>query len=103
RCVQAVRLGAAGFIDKAEPMERVVLEVAGVIERHRLRQEVYALQRRLGEQTMIGQSPALAKLLDAIARVAPVPSTVLIQGESGTGKELVARELHRLGRHPAGP
>jgi transcriptional regulator with GAF, ATPase, and Fis domain len=36
-------------------------------------------------------------LRDAIARVAPIPSTVLIVGESGTGKELVARELHRLG------
>ena len=34
---------------------------------------------------------------DAIARVAPIPSTVLIVGESGTGKELVARELHRRG------
>ena len=34
---------------------------------------------------------------EQIARVAPMPSTVLIVGESGTGKELVARELHRLG------
>ena len=36
-------------------------------------------------------------LRDAIARVAPIPSSVLIVGESGSGKELVARELHRLG------
>jgi DNA-binding NtrC family response regulator len=36
-------------------------------------------------------------LRQAIARVAPIPSSVLIIGESGTGKELVARELHRLG------
>jgi DNA-binding NtrC family response regulator len=36
-------------------------------------------------------------LRDAIARVAPIPSSVLVVGESGTGKELVARELHRLG------
>jgi DNA-binding NtrC family response regulator len=33
----------------------------------------------------------------SIARLAPIPSTVLIIGESGSGKELVARELHRLG------
>jgi DNA-binding NtrC family response regulator len=38
----------------------------------------------------------MKKLKDAIVRIAPVPSTVLIFGESGTGKELVARELHRL-------
>jgi DNA-binding NtrC family response regulator len=36
-------------------------------------------------------------LREAIARIAPVPSPVLIVGESGSGKELVARELHRLG------
>jgi len=103
RCVRAVRLGAAGFVDKAEPIERVVQEVANAIERHRLRREVFALQRRLGEGSLVGVSEAMAALRQAIARVAPIPSSVLILGESGTGKELVARELHRLGRNPAGP
>ena len=103
RCAQAIRLGADGFIDKAEPMERVAREVDGAIERHRLRHEVFALQRRLGESTLLGTSAAMAGLRELLAKVAPVPSTVLIQGESGTGKELVARELHRLGAHPAGP
>ena len=103
RCARAIRLGADGFIDKAEPMERVAREVDGAIERHRLRHEVFALQRRLGESALLGMSPAMAGLRALLAKVAPVPSTVLIQGESGTGKELVARELHRLGSHPAGP
>ena len=103
RCAQAIRLGADGFIDKAEPMERVAREVAGAIERHRLRHEVFALQRRLGESSLLGNSAAMTGLRELLAKVAPVPSTVLIQGESGTGKELVARELHRLGRRPAGP
>ena len=40
----------------------------------------------------------MRSLREAIARVAPIPSSVLIVGESGTGKELVARELHRLRR-----
>jgi transcriptional regulator with PAS, ATPase and Fis domain len=40
----------------------------------------------------------MRSLREAIARVAAIPSTVLIVGESGTGKELVARELHRQGR-----
>jgi two-component system nitrogen regulation response regulator NtrX len=38
----------------------------------------------------------MQKLKDAIARVAPIPSPVLIVGESGSGKELVARDIHRL-------
>jgi len=103
RCIQAVHLGAYGFIDKAEPMERVVREVETVLERKRLRSEVASLQRQLGETSLIGDSAALRRLREAIARVAPIPSPVLILGESGSGKELVARDLHRLGPGPASP
>jgi two-component system nitrogen regulation response regulator NtrX len=104
RCVEAIRLGAYSFIDKAEPMERVAQEVENAIERRRLSAEVTSLRRGFGLETpLIGTSPALNKLKEAIVRVAPVPSPVLIVGESGTGKELVARELHRLGANPKGP
>jgi DNA-binding NtrC family response regulator len=104
RCIQAIRLGAYGFVDKAEPMERVVREVETVLERKRLRGEVAALQRQLAdESSLVGDSAALRRLREAIARVAPIPSPVLILGESGSGKELVARDLHRMGPAPAGP
>ena len=96
RCAQAIRLGAVSFIDKNEPMERVVQEIAGVLERQRLVAQVAALRREAGgEAPLTGSSPAMRKLRDAIARVAPIPSPVLIVGESGSGKELVAREVHR--------
>jgi DNA-binding NtrC family response regulator len=104
RCVQAVRLGAYGFIDKAEPMERVVHEIGSAMERGRLRAENSALRRQLGRETsLVGGSAAMAELRATIAKVAPVPSQVLIVGESGSGKELVARDLHRFGPHPSGP
>jgi DNA-binding NtrC family response regulator len=104
RCIQAVRLGAYGFIDKSEPVERVVREIELAIERRRLLTEVRSLRRRLdGESTLVGGSAAMLRLREQIGKVAPVPSTVLIGGESGTGKELVARELHRLGPHPGAP
>jgi two-component system nitrogen regulation response regulator NtrX len=99
RCVQAVKLGAAGFIDKAEPVERVVQEIELVLECRRLEREVAALRQDLGTDSPLGgDSQPMRDLREAIARVAPVPSPVLIVGESGSGKELVARELHRLGR-----
>src|SRR3989454_8529932 len=103
RCIQAIRLGARGFIDKAEPMERVVQEVEQALERQRLASQVAALRDRLdGEAPLVGASPAMQRLQDAIARVAKIPSPVLVVGESGSGKELVARELHRLGPNPKG-
>ena len=103
RCIQAIGLGAYGFIDKAEPMERVVREVETVLERKRLRAELASLQRQLGETSMMGDSTPVQRLREAIARVAPIPSPVLIVGESGSGKELVARDLHRHGPGANGP
>jgi two-component system nitrogen regulation response regulator NtrX len=104
RCVQAVRLGAYGFVDKAEAVPRVVHEIESALERRRLRGELLSLRRQLGRETsLVGSSAAMTGLREMIARVAPIPSPVLIVGESGTGKELVARELHRLGPNPSGP
>jgi DNA-binding NtrC family response regulator len=104
RCVRAVQLGAYGFVDKGEPMERVAQEVERALERQRLAGEVATLRRRLdAESPLVGASPAMERLRDAIAKLAPIPSPVLVTGESGAGKELVARELHRLGKRPKGP
>ncbi len=104
RCVEAVKLGASGFIDKAESMERVVREIESALERRRLVGEVRALRRRLDPETaLVGSSKAMDRLRESIERLAPIPSPVLVVGESGAGKELVARELHRLGRGARAP
>ena len=47
-------------------------------------------------EDIVGKSPALRKVLDQIAIVAPTDSTALLHGETGTGKELVARAIHSL-------
>jgi len=52
---------------------------------------------------IIGQSPAIERVLDFLARAAPLDSTVLITGESGTGKELAARALHENSPRAAKP
>src|SRR5574341_1652369 len=105
RCVRAVKLGAYGFIDKTESMERVVHEVRRAVEHRRLSGEVAALKRQLAaeDSALVGSSAPMQELKELIAKLAPIPSPVLIEGESGTGKELVARDLHRLGRHPDEP
>jgi DNA-binding NtrC family response regulator len=104
RCVQAIRLGAFGFIDKAEPMPRVVQEVRHALERGRLVQEVRTLRARVdAESSIIGDSSVMRRLHGEIRRLAPIPSPVLILGESGTGKELVARDLHTFGADAKAP
>jgi DNA-binding NtrC family response regulator len=97
RCAQAIRLGAYSFVDKSDAVERVAREVENAVERRLLLTEVAELRRYSAEDTALrGTSPAMKKLKESIARVAPIPSTVLIVGESGSGKELVARDVHRL-------
>ena len=104
RCVQAMRIGAAGFIAKDESMERVVREVEGVLERRRLSGEVARLRARLDDaSSLVGDSAPMRSLKEMIAKVAPLPSPVLVLGESGTGKELVARDLHRVSGRDAAP
>src|SRR5437660_915036 len=69
RCTQAIRLGAQSFIDKAEPMERIVQEVENALARQRLVGQVAALRERAGTDTpLVGASPAMQRLKDAIAR-----------------------------------
>ena len=95
RAVEATRLGALDFMEKPFSRERVLLEARNAMEVQRLRQEN---QRLRGDPLgrILGDSPAMTKLREEVARVGSTEARVLIRGESGTGKELVARALHDL-------
>ncbi len=43
---------------------------------------------------LIGKSPVMARVNEAIETVGPSNLSILITGETGTGKELVARQVH---------
>jgi formate hydrogenlyase transcriptional activator len=47
-------------------------------------------------EEIVGETPALVRVLKEVETVAPTSSTVLIRGETGTGKELIARAVHEL-------
>lgn len=64
---------------------------------HHLRSTIHSQSR------IVGSSPGIQRVLETVARVAPVKSTVLIRGASGTGKELVARQIHDSSSVSAGP
>ncbi len=90
-----------GVKPESVPMLSAVASLASVAvesvrEVQRLRADYAALERSVfGNGGILGHSPAILKLLDQIANLAPRDTTVLIQGESGTGKELVACLLHQ--------
>ncbi len=53
---------------------------------------------KAGFAGIVGQSPALLKVLDLVDMVAPNDSTVLLLGETGTGKDLIAHAIHNRSR-----
>ena len=102
--VRATRLGAWDFVEKPLSLDKTVLVVKNALRQRRLERENIELQRRLhGDETMVGESPAMLELRRQIELAAPSDSRVLIFGENGTGKELVARSIHQGSRRAAAP
>jgi len=66
-------------------------------ENERLRQDAAI------EHNLVGESGAMQRVFQFIARVAPTDATVLLRGESGTGKELIAHALHANSPRARGP
>ena len=101
--VRAFREGAVDYVTKPFETEELLARVGTHIA---LRREIEAHRKskatihllvegsRAEHDALIGESPALQRVREQIAQVAPTDSTVLIQGETGTGKELVARAIH---------
>jgi DNA-binding NtrC family response regulator len=100
--VEAMRRGARDFIQKPWENERLLSILRTQVELRRALQQAerLAAENRLlsaqGLPEFIATSPAMAAVLETIARIAPSDANVLITGEHGTGKEVVARTIHAL-------
>jgi two-component system nitrogen regulation response regulator NtrX len=92
--VQATKLGALDFLEKPLSTDKLLVTLENAMRLSRLQEENRELRDRLGKHELVGSSPAMAKLLAQVQRVAPSEIRVCILGETGTGKELVARAIH---------
>ena len=103
--VAAIRAGAFDFLAKPFEIEELVFRLDRALQHRRLSQEVRRLRaaQHGPVEELSGESEAMRRLRDLVARMAPHDSPVLILGETGAGKERVARALHRHGLRPNGP
>ncbi|MEJ5349826.1 MAG: sigma-54 dependent transcriptional regulator [Desulfosoma sp.] len=96
--VKAMKLGAFDYLCKPFLEDQLVLSVERAIEKRKLVEENARLRKEIADRfsfaNIIGEDPAMLKVFDQVARVAPTDTTVLICGEHGTGKELFARAIH---------
>jgi two-component system response regulator GlrR len=103
-----MKKGAYGFVTKPFHDHDLLQKLKQTVDSHRMHRELTALRRVVGaagdeRAQLVGVSPAIERVREMIALVAPSDSTVLVLGESGTGKELVARCIRALSLRSHGP
>lgn len=111
--VEAMQAGAFDFLPKPFPPELLRAKVSRALEvgaerarAERLVEENAILREDVAgsfDEAIVGDSQAMATILERVRRVAGSESTVYIHGESGTGKELVARAIHKASPRASGP
>jgi formate hydrogenlyase transcriptional activator len=105
-------LSEAAFTEEdARVLTQVANQIAIAVENALAYRQIAELKDKLSEEKLylqdeirteynfeeiIGESPALKKVLEQLQTVAPTDSTILLLGETGTGKELIARAIHNL-------
>jgi len=94
--LKSIRLGAFDFLEKPVDAERLLITLNNAIKSSKLLKEKQSLNEELMKKyEFIGESRSIRKLFDAIDKVAPLKTKVLITGETGVGKELVAYAIHK--------
>ena len=104
--VEAMKAGAWDYLTKPADNDELLAVVQKAAEHVRLTRENRDLKKQIGQlrdTRLIGDSPAMRRVVELVEQVGPSEANVLILGESGTGKELVAQLLHEHSLRGNGP
>jgi len=105
--IEAVRQGVFEYLTKPCRLADIQTVLERVRKKRELTTRLRALEQRVrraeGATRLVGESPALARVRQLVARVAGSEAAVLVRGETGTGKELVARAVHEGSGRAGGP
>jgi len=91
---KAIISGAWSYIEKPYVIRELSLQLTRVLQYRKEKQKVTPVPVSLKRDNIIGNSPALRKCLDQVARASSSDVSVLVTGSTGTGKELFARAIH---------
>lgn len=96
--VEAMKKGAIDFLQKPLDLERLQQAVARAGEIVTMRRELDLFRRSSSGQAemIVGETPAMKKLVHEAERAAQASVSVLITGETGTGKEVLAQALRQM-------
>ena len=106
--LKAIQMGAYDFFQKPIDLKELKIIIQRAVHLAAIEEENSRLHDTLQSgfakmSGIIGNSPAMMKVLETAEKVAPADIPVLITGASGTGKELVARVLHSMSLRKDGP
>ncbi len=98
--VELLKAGAFDYISKdEEAKDRILNSIKNARNKSTLIREIDRLNQEISikydfEKSIIGTSPSMKKVFEALEKAAKTQISVSITGETGTGKELVAKAIH---------
>ena len=106
--VEAIRGGAADYLDKPVSIERLRERVRAIVGQIRRREDTQSTAGGAAGELfqfhgIVGRGPAMLDVFARVRRIAPHFRTALVTGPTGSGKELVCRALHDLSPAASGP
>jgi len=105
--VEAIKQGAFDYLPKNFSVEQLCVAVERGLRHRRLQEENLSLREQLqgtlGFESILGRSPAMARVFELVRKAARSEANILVIGESGTGKELIARAVHANSPRAAQP